>query len=1193
MYFDKVKLSVKSSNYESIAKFSSTLEDAHLLVVANNCNDYSFNDYANAGIFGAHTDRLVDRYEAFVGTKENHVLNKIAIFNREQIDLNANTIVSGNIIPSSNVVYDLGSDTQRWKDLYLSGQTISLGNTKIKSDSTTKSLTISDDTDSPLSIVAGEYNILAGDGNTLSLQIKDNSLFVNTTNPDGEVISELNISEMNTNTMIEGSNLFYTHERVANIINGSNVFTCNYIKNTSNKISNRITETSNLIEGRLTDTSNKIEGRLTVTSNLIEGRLTDTSNEISTRVTLLSTDQITEHQNAINRFIVNNEYDGDIRITGELRTSNLTVYGTTTTIETDNYTAEVLNIESLTDYTESALTVNKTGTTNVGTNIFESLYNDQIVAKISTEGIVYASNFSGYGSMIRYVRLADNFTDELAEGDNNLYFTHGRVATIIDGSNVFTCNYIKNTSNEISNRITDTSNKIEGRLTVTSNLIEGRLTETSNKIEGRLTVTSNLIEGRLTDTSNKIEGRLTVTSNLIEGRLTETSNKIEGRLTVTSNLIEGRLTETSNEIENRLTFTSNVISSRVTDLDNEISTYLQNLDLDQVHQGTSNKYIYNNVWDDNLYITGRLMVTDIEIADIDEIFASEGTGNIGNFYTYIDTIAKKSVETTIDDKMKNTGDITTSNINVIGNIIPTSNEQFDLGSIDKRWRDLYLSGNTINMGGSKISLDDETGGFSFKNKNNELSEVITSSVKIVDKVTNKTIRMKSKDNKISFVEETANGGEEEVVSMNDTWTSNSDNIQYGNMKIYNAIDTGPTETEIVLYENIFNRDYETDLLDLLKNTRDSDKITDVYTHNGNYATLTDSDFQDGLDLKYYTIQISSSGHQLYPDATKVSFEVEFVSSNLPENLLLSVVLSVPYEIQIEVRNNKLYFKQIIDISNDQGTSVSLFGTRGDLLDIPEQQGLDLIDGLNIMSLNMSYDTGEITLILNDQSFTISTIPSTLPPSMIALFGMIFYGPVENQPEPEILVKNTRIKNYTPIEISDPVNTNPLVALGNIKIFNDKIERVTDSGDIIPYTDQEILFDNSSIINFTGGDVISNEQTSGIYNTSLVPHKRNARDTTLFYKIFDVTIISESQNMIFSSVIYRNYKLDSGVISPTGLLYHVMFSYYSLSKITRVNKEGTNDGISFDGNELWFVDADTTENLHVSLKPNYTISIVSR
>jgi filamentous hemagglutinin len=39
--------------------------------------------------------------------------------------------VTGNLIPSANVTYDLGSATSRWKDLYLSGTTLYLGNATI------------------------------------------------------------------------------------------------------------------------------------------------------------------------------------------------------------------------------------------------------------------------------------------------------------------------------------------------------------------------------------------------------------------------------------------------------------------------------------------------------------------------------------------------------------------------------------------------------------------------------------------------------------------------------------------------------------------------------------------------------------------------------------------------------------------------------------------------------------------------------------------------------------------------------------------------------------------------------------------------------------------------------------------------------------------------------------------------------
>ena len=42
---------------------------------------------------------------------------------------------------------------------------------------------------------------------------------------------------------------------------------------------------------------------------------------------------------------------------------------------------------------------------------------------------------------------------------------------------------------------------------------------------------------------------------------------------------------------------------------------------------------------------------------------------------------------------------------VASTILPSQTENFDLGSSDKRWRDLYLSGNTIYLGDVALSLD--------------------------------------------------------------------------------------------------------------------------------------------------------------------------------------------------------------------------------------------------------------------------------------------------------------------------------------------------------------------------------------------------------------------------------------------------------------------------------------------------------
>lgn len=68
---------------------------------------------------------------------------------------------------------------------------------------------------------------------------------------------------------------------------------------------------------------------------------------------------------------------------------------------------------------------------------------------------------------------------------------------------------------------------------------------------------------------------------------------------------------------------------------------------------------------------------------------------------------------TLDD-ITNSGsatsnDISVGNITVTGNILPSANVIYDLGSETNRFRDIFLSGNTINLAGAKISADPNTG----------------------------------------------------------------------------------------------------------------------------------------------------------------------------------------------------------------------------------------------------------------------------------------------------------------------------------------------------------------------------------------------------------------------------------------------------------------------------------------------------
>lgn len=66
--------------------------------------------------------------------------------------------------------------------------------------------------------------------------------------------------------------------------------------------------------------------------------------------------------------------------------------------------------------------------------------------------------------------------------------------------------------------------------------------------------------------------------------------------------------------------------------------------------------------------------------------------------------------------------------NVSTHIIPSANVTYDLGSPEKLWRDLYLSGNTITLGDSTISTD--AGAIAFEDTTGQQVQITASSVKI-------------------------------------------------------------------------------------------------------------------------------------------------------------------------------------------------------------------------------------------------------------------------------------------------------------------------------------------------------------------------------------------------------------------------------------------------------------------------------
>jgi hypothetical protein len=126
------------------------------------------------------------------------------------------------------------------------------------------------------------------------------------------------------------------------------------------------------------------------------------------------------------------------------------------------------------------------------------------------------------------------------------------------------------------------------------------------------------------------------------------------------------------------------------------------------------------------------------------------------------------------DVFKINGD---GSVNVYGNIIPASNILYDLGSSNNRFRDLYLSGTTINLGDTKLSRDAATGAVAITDATTGSNQsLIVQEIQIGSSSNAITISYSSNTNQITF-STTSNGVSTGSASgTGGGWSNNDSNI---------------------------------------------------------------------------------------------------------------------------------------------------------------------------------------------------------------------------------------------------------------------------------------------------------------------------------------------------------------------------------------------------------------------------------
>jgi hypothetical protein len=218
----------------------------------------------------------------------------------------------------------------------------------------------------------------------------------------------------------------------------------NYIRTTSNILVSRATLNDQNASNYIRATSNILVSLATLNDQNASNYIRATSNLISRRITDLTTDMITENLSASKKFIINNAYDNHLSIYGNLTvSSNLIVLGASTTLETEVYTTERLEITNANNTTR-ALVIKQNDTTN------------EIIQASNRDGTVFVLGNNGD------VKISGNYIRNARD-------------VILD-----TSNYVLATSNAITRRLVDNVATLNNTLNINDRNNSNYISATSN-----------------------------------------------------------------------------------------------------------------------------------------------------------------------------------------------------------------------------------------------------------------------------------------------------------------------------------------------------------------------------------------------------------------------------------------------------------------------------------------------------------------------------------------------------------------------------------------------------------------------------------------------------------------------------------------------------------------------------------------
>jgi hypothetical protein len=462
-----------------------------------------------------------------------------------------NLTLLGDIIPSSNLAFDLGAPDKKWKDVYVTGNSIYIGDTIIGADPETNGFSVKNNENVLTQLVTTQIKILDNSGNYIALQSENNDIVLTAYTPSGDI--DTNVSQEKTtddiSEMSGASNLYYTPERAAIIINASNILASNYTSNINDILNSRITN--------------------------------------------LSADQVM--LGAQYEFITSNVYLKDLLVNAKVTASNLNVIGTSTRIKTFKYETENVGIEREDNLVGPAIKVTQKGTQNVAD--FEGAALDLVFKNDGKIG-------SGTATPAEKLEVSSNI---LFSGTiNTLSSNHLSYITALKST---LATQLSTLRIQTSSNFLSTSNQIHSNLLNVVSTINSRIISSDTGTSNYLLTTSNYYESNLKQTSNNLIPSIQLLNSNMSNYIRNTSNTLSSNLTLTSNTISTRITDLNRDMSNYLDRTSNTFATNSLLTSNTLSSIVNNIITTGWTASNSILYFNNNIGINNNSPTERLDVT--------------------------------------------------------------------------------------------------------------------------------------------------------------------------------------------------------------------------------------------------------------------------------------------------------------------------------------------------------------------------------------------------------------------------------------------------------------------------------------------------------------------------------------------------------------------------------------------------------